>query len=222
MIRMTAAVAALAFAPAMAQAGVTTDAFTGWENTSADAVFGTFGNVGDYGYTAAPDPVYDGSHSLFLTESPAGGTPNAVVAWVTGLTNGDQITVTMWFKGMTDDSGANASKGRIWGGYYDDTDTSTYSSSASGPNGYAGASGNWESTTHTWTYSGSGKAFGLQARVYAYGNNTSVWGDNLSISVQSFDATIEVAGAGSAPVVPGPVAGLAMLAGLAGVRGRRR
>ena len=81
-MRTYAAVAAIAMAPAMAHADVM--AFTGWEDTSADAVFGTFGNVSEFGYTSAPDPVYDGNHSMFMTEDPLSSTPNAVVAWVTG------------------------------------------------------------------------------------------------------------------------------------------
>ena len=197
-------------------------AFTGWEDTSADAVFGTFGNVGDFGYTSAPDPVYDGSHSLFLTESPVSGTPNAVVAWVTGLQAGDTITATMWFKGIDSDGGASTSKARLWGAYYDTTDTSDYNSSAGGPSGYAGDDAEWESMTYSWTSNGNTDTFGLQVRIYAYGGNDMIWGDNLTISVDNDSAAIEVAGAASAPVVPGPVAGLAMLAGLAGVRGRRR
>lgn len=220
MIRTTtAAIAALALVPAVAQADVM--ASTGWEDTSADAVFGTFGNVGSFGYSSAPDPVYDGNHSLHLTEDPVSGTPNAVVAWVTGLEAGDTITATIWFLGTDADSGSNASKGRLWGAYYDTTDTSTYDSSASGPSGYAGTSG-WESMTHTWTSNGNTDTFGLQLRIYSYGGNTDLWADNLEISTSNDSATIEVAGAASAPVVPGPVAGLAMLAGLAGVRGRRR
>ncbi len=224
MIRTTAAIAALALAPAMAHAGVPpTTAFTGWEDIGADAVFGTFGNVGDYGYTSTPDPVYDGSHSLFLTESPSGGTPNAVVAWISGLSDGDEITATMWFKGLDTDGSASTSKGRIWGAYYGSADSTTYEGSAGGPSGYAGDSGDWESITHTWTYSGGGDVFGLQARIYAYGGNDRIWADNLSISVLTLDnIQIDLAGVASTPVVPGPVAGLAMVAGLAGVRRRRR
>ena len=221
MIRTTtAAIAALALIPAVAQADVM--ASTGWEDTSADAVFGTFGNVGSYGYSSDPDPVYDGNHSLHLTESPVSGTPNAVVAWVSGIEAGDTITATIWFLGMDVDTGASsASKGRLWGGYYDSTDTSDYNSSAGGASGYAGTSG-WESMTYTWTSNGNTDTFGLQVRIYSYGSNDQLWADNLEISTSNDSATIEVAGVSATPVVPGPVAGLAMLAGVVGVRRRRR
>ena len=218
MIRTCAAVAAIAMAPAMAHSDVM--AFTGWEDTSADAVFGTFGNVSDFGYTSAPDPVYDGNHSMFMTEDPLSSTPNAVVAWVSGIEAGDEITATMWFRGM--DVGGSTAKARLWGAYYEDTDTSTYKSSAGGPSGFAGENETWESMTYTWTSNGSTSIFGLQVRIYSYGDNNMIWGDNLEISVNNDNATIEVAGSASTPVVPGPAIGIAMLGGLVAVGRRRR
>ncbi len=217
MIRTTtAAIAALILVPAVAQADVLT---TGWEDASADAVFGTFGNVGSYGYSS--NPVYDGNYSLYLTESPVNGTPNAVVAWVSGLDVGDTITAKIWFLGMNiDKSASSASKGRIWGGYYDSTDTTTFSS-AGGASGFAGASG-WESMTHTWTFDGTTDTFGLQVRIYSYGSNDQIWADNLEISTSNDSAMIQVAGAAAGAVVPGPVTGLAMIAGVVGFRRRRR
>ena len=218
MMRTYLAAAAIAMAPAMAHADVM--AFSGWEDTSADAVFGTSGNVSDFGYTSAPDPVYDGNHSMFMTEDPLSSTPNAVVAWVSGIEAGDQITATMWFRGM--DVGGSTAKARLWGGYYNATDTNTYDSSAGGAGGYAGENETWESMTHTWTVDDSTSIFGLQVRIYAYGDNNMIWGDNLEISVDNDSATIEVAGSASTPVVPGPAIGMAMLGGLAAARRRRR
>ena len=219
MLKKCATVAAIAMAPAMAHSDVM--AFTGWEDTSGDAVFGTFGNVSDFGYSSAPDPVYDGNHSMFMTEDPLNSTPNAVIAWVSGIQAGDSITVTMWFRGM--DVGGSSAKARLWGGYYNDTDTSTYDSSAGGASGYAGENATWESMTHTWEfYDPSTSIFGLQVRIYAYGDNNMIWGDNLEISVTSDTVTIEVAGSSSTPVVPGPAIGFAMLGGLAAIGRRRR
>ena len=219
MMKTCAAAAAIAMAPALAHADVM--AFTGWENTSADAAFGTTGNVGDFGYTSAPDPVYAGNHSMFMTEDPLSSTPNAVVAWVSGIEAGDEITATMWFRGM-DSVGSNTAKARLWGGYYDATDTSEHAGSAGGPSGFAGNNETWESMTHTWTVDGTTSIFGLEVRIYAYGDNNMIWGDNLEISVNNDNATIEVAGSASTPVVPGPAIGIAMLGGLAVVGRRRR
>ena len=219
MIRTYVASAALVVVPpTLANADVMS--FTGWEDTSGDAVFGTFGNVSDFGYTSAPDPVYDGNHSMFMTEDPLSGTPNAVVAWVGGIEVGDQITATMWFRGM--DVGGSTAKARLWGGYYDATDTNEYDSSAGGPSGYAGNNETWESMTYTWTFDGTANFFGLEVRMYSYGDNNTIWGDNLEISVNNDNATIEVAGSASTPVVPGPAIGIAMLGGLAVVGRRRR
>lgn len=205
--------------PSLADADVMS--FTGWEDTSSDAVFGTFGNIGDFGYTSSPDPVYDGSHSLYLQESPLSGTPNAVVAWVSGISAGDVITASMWFRGTEAGSG-NTSKARIWGAYYDETDTSTYDSSAGGNSDYVGEGGVWEMVSYTWTANGNTSVFGLQARVYAYGDNDMIWADNLTISVDNDAAMIEVAGVAGSPVVPGPAAGFAVLGGLVSARRRRR
>ena len=219
MMRTYLAAAAIAMAPAMAHADVM--AFSGWEDTSADAVFGTSGNVSDFGYTSAPDPVYDGNHSMFMTEDPVSGTPSAVVAWVSGIEAGDEITATMWFRGM-DSVGSSTAKARLWGGYYDATDTSEYDSSAGGPSRYAGNNEIWESMTHTWTADGTTSVFGLEVRIYSYDDNNMIWGDNLEISVNNDNVTIEVAGSSSTPVVPGPAVGIAMLGGLAVVGRRRR
>ncbi len=219
MMRTYAAAAAITLAPAMAHADVM--AFSGWEDTSADAVFGTNGLVDDFGYTSAPDPVYDGNHSMFMTEDPLAGTPSAVVAWVSGIEAGDEITATMWFRGM-DSVGSNTAKARLWGGYYDATDTSEGAGSAGGPSGYAGNNETWELMTHTWTVDGTTSVFGLEVRMYSYGENNMIWGDNLEISVNNDNATIEIAGSTSTPVVPGPAVGIAMLGGLAVVGRRRR
>lgn len=59
-----------------------------------------------------PPPVFPTPQA----ETPVGGTPNGYVAWVTGLSAGDTVTATMWFKGASngvDDDG----KGKIWGQY---------------------------------------------------------------------------------------------------------
>ena len=120
------------------------------------------------------------------------------------------------------DVGGSTAKARLWGAYYDTTDTTTYDGSAGGASGYAGENETWESMTYTWTADGTTSTFGLQVRIYAYGDNNMIWGDNLEISVNNDNATIEVAGAASTPVVPGPAIGFAMLGGLAAIGRRRR
>ncbi len=209
-------VVGLAVAPVAAQADVM--AFTSWEDRSEDAVFGTHGNVESATYNGLKK--VSGSYSLKITESsPGGGTPKAVVAWVSGLEAGDTITASVYLRGKQG-TGDNA-KGRIWGGYYDSTDTSGGFTSAGGPSGYAGANG-WEQMTHTWTFDGDpGQVFGLQIRIYSFLFNKHLLADDLEISTSNDSAIIEVAGATS-PVVPGPIAGLAMIAGVVGLRRRRR
>lgn len=188
-------------------------ASTGWEDTSADALLGTFGNVGDYGYDSAD--AYAGANSLFMTEDPLSGTPQGYVGWVRGLSAGDTVTVTMWFKGEDSGSGDTIAKGRLWAHYTDEVDSTSYIASASGPSGYAGDEGVWEQSSHTWTIADGQTALMVEARIYSYGENNMILGDNLTIVVSNDSANITLAG-----VVPAP--GAIALLGVAGLAGRRR
>jgi len=204
----TVAVAAVA-SPAMAQVTSATD----WEDPSADALLGTYGNVGDYGYDQT-DP-FAGNYSLFIMEEPLSSTPQGYVAWIRGLTAGDTVTASMWFKGEDSGSGDTIAKGRLWAHYTDEVDTTSYLGSASGPSGYAGDEGVWEQITHTWTIADGQTALMIEARLYSYGENNMILGDDLFVTVSNDNANITVAG-----VVPAP--GAIALLGVAGLAGRRR
>jgi hypothetical protein len=204
----TVAVAAVA-SPAMAQVTSATD----WEDPSADALLGTFGNVGDYGYDQT-DP-FAGNNSLFIMEEPLSGTPQGYVAWIRGLSEGDTVTVSMWFKGEDSGSGDTIAKGRLWAHYTDEVDNTSYLGSASGPSDYAGDEGVWEQSTYTWTIAAGQTALMIEARLYSYGENNMILGDDLFVTVSNDNANITLAG-----VVPAP--GAIALLGVAGLAGRRR
>ncbi|MCP3860580.1 MAG: hypothetical protein P8J88_02780 [Phycisphaerales bacterium] len=205
---VTAAVAAAFTGSAMADI----EASSGWEDTSAPAILGSFGNLFDYGYETA-DP-YAGGSSLFMIEDPVSGTPQGYVAWVTGLSEGDTVTATMWMKGASNGVD-NDGKGRLWGHYSDNEDITTYLGSASGSPDYAGEGGIWTQASHTWTIAEGQTALVIEARMYSYGSNNIVLGDDLTVSTNNDGAMITLAG-----VVPAP--GAIALLGVAGLASRRR
>ena len=205
---ISAAIAATVASSAMADIS----ASTGWEDTSADALLGSFGNLYDFGYETA-DP-YAGNSSLFMVEDPVSGTPQGYVAWITGLSAGDTVTATMWMKGASNGVD-NDGKGRLWGHYSSDDDITSYDGSASGSGDYAGEGGVWTQASHTWTIAEGKTALVIEARMYSYGANNIVLGDDLMVSTSNDGASITLAG-----VVPAP--GALALLGLAGLAGRRR
>ncbi len=211
-IMRTMLISAAVAATVATAASADISASTGWEDTSADALLGSFGNIFDYGYESAD--VYSGNSSLFMIEDPVSGTPQGFVAWITGLSEGDTVTATMWMKGAANGVD-NDGKGRLWGHYTFDDDIDSYDGSASGPSEYAGEGGIWTQTSHTWTVAADKTALVIEARMYSYGTNNLLLGDDLTISTSNDGASIMLAG-----MVPAP--GALALLGLAGLAGRRR
>ncbi|MDE0888192.1 MAG: hypothetical protein OSA40_01900 [Phycisphaerales bacterium] len=212
MIMRTMLVSAAVAATMATSAIADISASTGWEDTSADALLGVYGNVYDYGYETA-DP-FSGSSSLFMVEDPVNGTPQGFCAWITGLSAGDTVTATMWMKGASNGVD-NDGKGRLWGHYTTNDDITTYEGSASGSGDYAGAGGVWTQAEHTWTIEEGQTALVIEARMYSYGANNLLLGDDLMVSTNNDGASITLAG-----MIPAP--GALALLGLAGLAGRRR
>ena len=205
--------AALFSCTAYASAGMTYSGSYDWED--GGTILGSYGNVG---YAAnVLDPLGGGSNVLELYEDPISGTPQAFVAWITGLTDGDEITGSFW--GLGD--GSTDSKTRIWGHYTTaGGDIDAYDGSASGNSSYSGA--DWTFLEHTWTFNGDGGNHGglvIEARLYSYsGGSGSAWIDNLNVSVNDVD------GSGGIEIhfAPIPAPGALALLGIAGLARRRR
>ncbi len=150
----------------------------GWED--GGTVLGQFGDI-DATNAVAPDPVHDGEHSLYLLDQDAGGTPQAYLAWVTGLVEGDVVEACFWRYDTT--PGASPSC-RVWGHY-----TATggaiedYAGSAGGNNDYGPGEG-WDEVCHTWTFdSDEGAREGLVIEVRTYSNpGDLVWVDDLTVT----------------------------------------
>jgi len=124
-----------------------------------------------------------GNASLALTEVPGNtNTPQAYVAWVTGLADGDQVTAS--FDVLDDTIGGNPSI-RIWGHWSDPLDIDAYVSSAGGNSTYSGAVGGWETLSYTWTAGAGQEALVIEARPYESTSATEIhycWLDNLVVT----------------------------------------
>jgi hypothetical protein len=129
-------------------------------------------NVGD------PDPVYEGLRSLRLEDNSPSGTPQAYVAWVRGLADGDTVSACIWRYDTT--PGASPSC-RIWAHWNDDPDdVNGYNGSAGGNDDYGPGTG-WDQTCWTWYVETSGHT-GLVIEVRTYSNpGDTVWVDELIV-----------------------------------------
>jgi MYXO-CTERM domain-containing protein len=179
--------------------------------------------LGSYGNLAYAENVFDPLNSgqgqvLEIHEDPVSGTPQAYVAWITGLTDGDIVTGSFMALGADD---LGSSSARIWGHYTGGGgDINHYDGSASGNSSYSTAV--WAELAHTWTFNGDGgnhDGLVIEARIYTTGDdNGTTWIDDIGVNVIDSDGSggIEIHFA----AVPAPGA-LAIL-GLAGLASRRR
>lgn len=144
----------------------------GWEGT--ETLLGSYGNI-----TATIDAgqVHSGSTALKLVRGD-GSTPQAYVAWVTGLTNGDQVTASFW---RYDDSPSASPSCRIWAHWNDDPgDINGYNGSAGGNSEYGPGTG-WDLTEYTWDVVEGHTGLVIEARVYSNEGDT-VWIDDLTVT----------------------------------------
>ena len=151
----------------------------GWED--GETVLGLYGdgtppiiatNVG------APDPVHGGASSLLLEDNSPSGTPQAYVAFIVGLQDGDEVTASFWRYDMTP---VGAPSCRIWG-HWNDTfcDIDGYDGSAGGNEDYGPGTG-WDETS--WTYTVADGHTGLIIECRTYSNpGDSVYIDDMTIT----------------------------------------
>lgn len=124
----------------------------------------------------APDPVYEGMRSLKIEDNLASGTPQAYVAWVYGLADGDSIWAQ--FARYDDTPGASPSS-RIWGHWNDTDSLYGYSGSASGNLDYGPGTG-WDVVGFGWGVVGH---TGLVIECRTYSNpGDIVWIDDLQVT----------------------------------------
>lgn len=183
---------ALLTGPAHAQVG----AYYSWED--GGTILGSYGNlvddsnvtgiqIGSQGSTL-PDYQCPGAHHgtryLHVAEDPHSSTPQAYLAWVTGLNNGDEVTAS--FYGYDTSPEASPSL-RIWGAYSSSIDIDDYLGSAGGSSEYTAGLG-WDRVEYTWTFDGGdGNALVIQGRLYSTPStsdpdHTDFWMDYITVT----------------------------------------
>ena len=126
----------------------------------------------------------EGTYYLHVAEDPHSGTPQAYIAWVTNLLDGDSVTVS--FYGYDTSTDVSPSW-RIWGHWADSFDPNSYLGSASGPDAYSAGLG-WDRMEHTWIMAGGdGNALMVEARVYSTPStgdpdHTDYWCDYVCVT----------------------------------------
>jgi hypothetical protein len=142
----------------------------------------------------APDPVYGGLRSLRLEDNSASGTPQAYIAWVRNLQDGDCVKASFW---RYDVSPGIAPSCRIWA-HWNDTDSCTgYSGSAGGNDDYGPGIG-WDNAFWSWTVSGGHTGIIIECRTYSNPGDV-VWIDDLVVRAPC-DAVIIFPDAGPSAV----------------------
>lgn len=149
----------------------------GWEGTGT--VLGLYGS-GDPPIIVSlvSDPVHSGAQALRLEDNSPTGTPQAFVAWVVGLADGDEVTAGVWRYDTT--PGASPSC-RIWAHWNDDPgDVMGYNGSAGGNSDYGPGTG-WDLTEYTWTVADGHTGLVIEVRTYSSPGDV-VWVDDLTVT----------------------------------------
>jgi len=127
----------------------------------------------------------DGERYLHVRESPHSGTPQAYIAWITNLVQGDIVDAS--FCGYDDTPGASPSL-RIWAHYGTSSDVDDYEGSADGLTDYTAGTG-WDPLEYTWTFDDGGgtrDALIIEARLYSTpstsSDSTDYWIDDICVT----------------------------------------
>lgn len=160
----------------------------GWENGAT--ILGSYGNLvnpmnvtSGAGGTVLP---HSGNAMLQVTEAPHSGTPQAFIAYIENLTDGDIITAS--FYGWDNTPGASPSM-RIWGHWAQSGDVNSYEGAAGGNDTYTAGTG-WDQVSWSWTLDTSAypdaDALVVEVRLYstpATSNtaSTDYWVDTLVV-----------------------------------------
>ena len=131
-------------------------------------------------------PVHSGNYAAHLTDQTASGTPYLVVAWITGLVDGDQVYGEFWTYDTT--PGASPSN-RIWAHYtgIGESDPCDYAGSEGGNSAYGDGTG-WSLLSWTWTYdnaAGDRGGLSIEARSYSVPGDET-WVDDVLVTVPDY------------------------------------
>ncbi len=129
----------------------------------------------------------DGTYYLHVAEDPHSSTPQAFVAWVTGLTDGDVVDAMCYGFDLTPDVSPSM---RLWGSYTSvGGDVNSYAGSAGGTGVYTAGLG-WDLMSDSWVFdSDGGSRDGLVVQVRLYSDpvtsdpdHTDYWIDDLTVT----------------------------------------
>lgn len=170
----------------------------GWED-GVGTILGSYGNVvdptnvtGSQVGEAGTDPDFtvpgpnSGDHYLHVAEEPHSSTPQAYVAFIEGLTDGDVVDAS--FFGYDVSPGLSPSL-RVWGHYANSGDVNSYAGSAGGNSTYTAGTG-WDQVSHSWTFdsdSGTRDALVVEVRLYSYPTTDS--GERSDFFVDDLEVT---------------------------------
>jgi hypothetical protein len=150
-----------------------TDTFD-WEGTAT--ILGMYPDS-SVEVTLVTDPVHGGSQSLQI-ERLSDGTPQAYVAWIKGLSDNDEVTVSFWRYDVTPSAPPSC---RIWAHWNDDPENVMgHDGSASGNDDYGPGTG-WDETSYTWTVVEGHTGIVIEARVYSNPGDI-VWVDDMTVT----------------------------------------
>lgn len=148
-----------------------------WED--GGTILSSYGDIDAFN-VVSPDPVHGGTRSLKLVDQAASGTPQAYVAWITGLAHGDTVEAGFW---RYDTTPGAAPSCRIWAHYTPvGGDIDSYAGSADGNADYGPGTG-WDYTSYTYVFDSDGDTrdgLVIECRTYSSAGDT-VWLDDLVI-----------------------------------------
>ena len=149
-----------------------------WENPQS-GILGSYDGIIASNVTS-PDPVHGGSRSLKLVDDEASGTPQAYLAWIIGLQDGDRVDASFWVYDTVDGSPGPPSA-RIWAHYNDDSqNVDSRDGSAGGWSSYSSGNG-WCRLDYYWIIDEGHSGLVVEARTYSEPGDT-VWIDDLKVT----------------------------------------
>lgn len=199
----------------------------GWED-GVGTIMGSFGNLvdptnvtglqtgqnGNVGTFDCPG-ANSGTRYLHVAEEPHDGTPQAYVAYIEYLTDGDVVDASFFGFDLTDTASPSL---RIWAHYALSGDVNSFVASAGGNNTYTAGPG-WDDVAWSWTFDSAGgtrDALVIEARLY------STPSTDPALRTDYFIDDVSVTAPDTATVTFAPEPASLVLLGLAGLLLRRR